>query len=75
LIFIRNLFLQIQKKRNAMLAELKSFKIKQPFNWVSEIFEKLFADKEKEAIIYKNDSTGKERRISYNELYKNITSL
>ena len=54
-----------------MLGELKSLEIKKPFNWVSEIFEKLFAESSKDAIIYMNESTGTERKISYREFYEN----
>ncbi len=67
--FYKEFIFSNSKKRNDMLGELKSQKIKQPFNWVSEIFEKLFVNNEKDAIIYVNESTGEERRISYKELY------
>lgn len=58
------------KTRNEMLEELKSLEIKKPFNWVSEIFEKLFAESSKDAIVYINESTDSERKISYRELYE-----
>ena len=68
--FYRHFISSDSKTRNEMLGELKSLKIKKPFNWVSEIFEKLFAESSKDAIIYINESTGSERKIRYRELYE-----
>ena len=67
--FYKKFIFSNSKERNTMLGELKSLKINEPFNWVSEIFEKLFAGNDKDAIIYINEGTGEERRISYRKLY------
>ncbi len=68
--FYRHFISSDSKTRNEMLGELKSLEIKKPFNWVSEIFEKLFAESSKDAIVYINESTGTEKKISYRELYE-----
>ena len=73
--FYKKFIFSKSKERNTMLGELKSRKINEPFNWVSEIFEKIFAGNDKDAIIYINESTGEERRISYRRLYESYNQF
>jgi acetyl-CoA synthetase/4-hydroxybutyrate---CoA ligase (AMP-forming) len=68
--FYKKFIASDSKTRNEMLGELKSISMEHSFNWVSDIFEKLFANKNKDALIYFNEAAGRESRISYLELYE-----
>ncbi len=54
-------------KRNKMLEKLKTLDGNTELNFVTDIFEKLFGNLEKDAIIYVNKDKGIEKRISYRE--------
>ncbi|MEM0139097.1 MAG: AMP-binding protein [Ferroplasma sp.] len=59
-----------QDKKNDVLSELKNIKPDYSINWVSDIFEKLFINEKKKAIIYTNIDTGIEKSFTYYELYQ-----
>lgn len=61
--------------RNNMLEELGKMVPESSFNWVSDIYEKLFSESKKDAIIYINESTNKEIRISYHSLYESYNKF
>ncbi len=62
-------------ERENILKELKSYKIDENFNWVSDVFEKLYINQDKDAIIYYNMDDDIEKRIKYNEFYNNYNRL
>lgn len=61
--------------RENILKELKNYKINENFNWVSDVFEKLYINQDKDAIIYYNMDNDIEKRIKYNEFYNNYNRL
>ncbi len=65
--FYQNFLKTDINSRNDLLFELKDIVLKDEFNWVSEIFEKIIKDTEKDALIYYNMGTENEIRISYGD--------
>jgi acyl-coenzyme A synthetase/AMP-(fatty) acid ligase len=63
------------ESRNNMLEELRNMVPESTFNWVSDIFEKLFSESTKDAIIYVNVSTGIEVHMSYHSLYESYNKF
>ncbi len=56
--------------RNDLLFELKDVELSEGFNWVSDVFEKIIKNREKNALIYYNMGTEIEIKISYGEFMK-----
>ncbi|WMT50870.1 MAG: AMP-binding protein [Ferroplasma sp.] len=61
--------------KNQMLGNLKTMEGSTDINFVTDVFEQLFAKLEKDAVIYVNTTTGMEKRISYREFVKNYNKF
>ncbi len=61
--------------RKTMLTELKNYDIEGQFNWVDEVFEKLFGSESKKAVIYYNSEKEEENSLSYIDLIKNYNKF
>ncbi len=62
-------------ERESMLTELKNSKTYTNFNWVSDMFEKLYINQDKDIIIYYNMDNDTEKRVKYKEFYINYNKL
>ncbi len=62
-------------RKNQMLMQLKTIYGNIEVNFVTDIFEKLFSELEKDAIIYVNTKTNEEIRIPYKEFINNYNKF
>ncbi|MEM0139611.1 MAG: AMP-binding protein [Ferroplasma sp.] len=63
------------ENRNKNLSEFKNLKFEGSFNLALEIFEKLFSNLNKKAVIYINTESNIEKSVTYNELCQNYNKF
>ena len=73
--FYQNFLKADSTDRNKMLKDLKQMNTDMEINFVGDIFEKLFGNLNKDAIIYLNVEKGEETRISYSQFIKSYNKF
>ncbi len=73
--FYQNFLKADSTERNKMLNDLKHLQGNTEINFVTDVFEKVFGNLDKDAIIYLNTEKNEEKRISYVEFVKSYNKF